>query len=157
VSEVPEQREFVPDWFDPPTTLRVGELRLEPLHPEHNQRDYAAWTSSVDHIRRTPGFNSLRSWPREMTLAENLGDLERHHRDFQRRTGFTFTVLAADDDVVGCLYIYPADDDTHDAQARSWVRESEAALDAPLRQAIADWLSSDAWPFVRPRYEPLLG
>ena len=31
-----------------------------------------------------------------------------------------------------------------------------AELDAPLREAVAGWLSS-AWPFERPLYEPLLG
>jgi len=36
------------------------------------------------------------------------------------------------------------------------VRESEAALDDSFRRAIADWLTSDAWPFERPRYVPLL-
>ena len=52
--------------------------------------------------------------------------------------------------------MYPADDDVHDADVRSWVRESEAALDDTFRQAIADWLTSDAWPFERPLYSPLL-
>ena len=32
----------------------------------------------------------------------------------------------------------------------------EAALDDALRRAIADWLTSDAWPFERPLYAPLL-
>ena len=83
---------------------------LEPLGPQHNDRDYAAWTSSMDHIRATPGFAG-REWPREMTLDENRGDLERHERDFAARTGFTYTVKdPGDGDVVGCVYIYPLDD-----------------------------------------------
>ena len=45
---------FVPAGFDPPPGLATGELRLEPLGPQHNERDYAAWTSSMDHIRRLP-------------------------------------------------------------------------------------------------------
>jgi hypothetical protein len=110
----------------------------------------------MDHIRRSPGFDSVRSWPREMSLAENRTDLERHARDFRERTGFTFTVLDPHDDVVGCVYVYPADDGVHDARVRSWVRASEAERDAALRQAVAGWLTSDAWPFVRPLYEPLL-
>jgi hypothetical protein len=39
---------------------------------------------------------------------------------------------------------------------QSWVRESETSLDDTFRRAIADWLTSDAWPFGRPLYEPLL-
>ncbi len=43
-----------------------------------------------------------------MSLEENLVDLERHARDFVDRTGFTYTVLDPDDDVIGCVYLYPA-------------------------------------------------
>ena len=91
-----------------------------------------------------------------MTLDENRSDLERHARDFVDRTGFTFTVLDASDDVIGCVYVYPARDGVHDAKVLSWVRESEAALDDAIRHAIADWLTSEAWPFERPLYAPLL-
>ena len=65
-----------------------------------------------------------------MSLEENLADLERHARDFADRTGFTYTVLDPEDDVIGCVYVYPAGDDVHDARVLSWVRESRAELDA---------------------------
>ena len=42
-----------------------------------------------------------------MTLDQNMADLIRHDKDFQARRGFTYTVLDQDDDVVGCVYIYP--------------------------------------------------
>jgi hypothetical protein len=151
-----QQDAFVPAGFDPPTRLTVGGFRLEPLRPEHNERDYAAWTSSIDHIRRSPGYDKSGNWPRKMSLDENGADLERHARDFVNRAGFTFTVLNPSDDVAGCVYVYPADDGVHDARVLSWVRESEAEHDAAFRRAIADWLTSDAWPFMRPLYEPLL-
>jgi hypothetical protein len=153
---LPDAAAFVPDGFEPPTYLRAGALRLEPLAASHNERDHAAWMSSVDHIRRSPGFGQERSWPREMTLAENRADLERHARDFEARAGFTYTVLGEDDDVVGCVYIYPSRDGVHDALVQSWVRASASDLDAGLRRAVAAWLGSDAWPFTRPLYEPLL-
>ena len=146
---------FVPDGFDPPLELTAGSFRLEPLGPQHNERDYAAWTSSREHIRRSPGFAD-GTWPHEMSPDENLADLERHARDFADRSGFTYTVLDASDDVVGCVYIYPARDDSHDAKVLSWVRESEAAHDDAVREAVADWLTSDAWPFEHPVYAPLL-
>ena len=91
-----------------------------------------------------------------MSLEENLGDLERHARDFAERTGFTYTVLDAGDDVVGCTYIYPSRDGVHDAHVQSWVRATHAELDLPLREAVAAWLARD-WPFERPLYAPLLG
>ncbi len=150
-----EPASFVPTDFDPPTGFTAHDFRLEPLGPKHNERDYAAWTSSMDHIRRSPGFPD-GNWPREMSVDENRADLERHARDFVDRRGFTFTVLNSSDDVIGCVYVYPADDGVHDANVQSWVREFEATLDDALRRAIADWLTSDAWPFERPLYPPLL-
>jgi hypothetical protein len=121
-----------------------GELRLEPLGPEHNERDYAAWTSSIDHIRRSPGYGSESDWPREMSIDDNRADLERHAQDFVDRTGFTFTVLDAEGDVVGRVYVYPTDDGIHDAWVLSWVRESEVEHDLTVRRTVAAWLMSDA-------------
>lgn len=142
---------FVPPTFEPPTRLVHDAFVLEPLDPRHNERDYAAWSGSIDHIRSTPGFRDGR-WPHDMSLEENRGDLERHARDFVTRTGFTFTVLGADDgDVIGCVYIYPHKT-ASGAKIESWVRADRAALDVPLADAVAAWLE-EAWPFERVTYE----
>jgi hypothetical protein len=143
-------RPFVPDEFDVPLPPHTAEFRLQPLGPEHNERDYAAWTSSMDHIRATPGFVGGK-WPREMSLDENRSDLERHARDFAARTGFTYTVLDPDNDVIGCVYIYPARDEPPGAHVASWVRADRAELDAPLHRTVSDWLAAD-WPFTRIDY-----
>jgi len=124
-----------------------------PLGAEHNGPDHAAWMSSIAHIRATPGFEHA-DWPPldGMTPEANLRDLEQHARDFAERTGFTFTVLRpGTEEVIGCLYIYPAQDEDHDAQVRSWVRADVAELDAPLHAAVTRWLA-ERWPFERPRY-----
>jgi hypothetical protein len=149
---------FVPDGFEPPLALTAPELELVPLGPEHNGADHAAWTSSVAHIRATPGFETS-SWPPEdgLALAENLHDLERHARDFEQRAGFTYTVLAPGTaQVIGCVYIYPAKDDEHDVDVRSWVRADRAELDRVLRAAVSRWLT-ERWPFERPLYAPRSG
>lgn len=145
---------FVPDGFEPPLGLVCDVFRLEPLGPEHNERDFAAWSSSIEHIRSSPGFGPDASWPRPMSLEENHADLERHARDFADGTGFTYSVLDDAGDVIGCVYVYPARDDAHDVHARSWVTRSRADLDLVLRRSVADWLESAAWPFERPLYEP---
>jgi len=144
---------FVPPDFDPPTRLETESLVLEPLGPQHNEADYAAWTSSMEHIHATPGWEKSK-WPREMTLDENRSDLERHAGDFERREGFTYTVLDREGgDVVGCVYIYPAEDDDRDAVVLSWVRASSAELDAELWRAVSEWLA-ERWPFARVDYAP---
>jgi hypothetical protein len=48
---VPEdhQEPFVGADFVPPSGLRTHDFVLEPLGPQHNDADYAAWTSSIPH------------------------------------------------------------------------------------------------------------
>ena len=147
---------FVPDGFEPPHGLETPDFRLEPLGPEHNERDHGAWSSSIEHIRASPGYGSDANWPRPLSLEENRADLERHATDFAARAGFTYTVLDRADDVIGCVYVYPAEDGVHDASVQSWVRASHAELDPALRKIVADWLTR-VWPFEQPLYEPLLG
>ena len=146
---------FVPEGFAVPGGLVTGEFRLEPLGPEHNDADHAAWTSSMEHIRATPGFAG-RAWPHAMSLRENLGDLERHAEDFAARRGFTYTVLSAGtSEVIGCVYIYPPRDanPAHDAHVSSWVRADRADLDPVLYDVVSAWLARD-WPFTAVSYAP---
>jgi hypothetical protein len=126
-------------------------FRLEPLGPQHNEPDYEAWSSSLEHIHQTPGWESS-SWPDDRSLGDNLGDLERHAEDFRNRSGFTYTVLdPGSGDVIGCVYIYPDKGGQHDARVLSWVRASRAELDAPLWRTVSDWLAAE-WPFERVDY-----
>ena len=145
--------EFVPPDFDVPHGFETAEFVLEPLGPEHNELDYDAWTSSMEHIAATPGYPD-GSWPREMTRDENRADLQRHADDFRARKGFTYTVLdPGSRDVIGCVYIYPLPDSDYDACVLSWVRKSHAHLDTPLWRAVSEWLESD-WPFAGVEYAP---
>lgn len=141
---------FVPHGFQPPTTLVADRFRLQPLGPQHNEADHAAWTSSIEHIRTTPGYADGR-WPPAggMSLEANRDDLRRHAADFADRTGFTFTVLDPADEVIGCVYLYPSSSPDHDVTIRSWVRADRADLDVPLADAVAGWVAAD-WPWTRP-------
>lgn len=141
---------FVHARFVPPTSLAKDRFRLEPLGPQHNEADHAAWMSSIKHIRATPGYSD-GDWPpvAGMTLEENLADLARHTRDFETGSGFTFTVLdPSDDDVIGCVYLYPSADE-HDVVVQSWVRADRADLDTDLADTVKQWIDSD-WPWKHP-------
>lgn len=140
---------FVPADFAVPTSFEGDGFRLEPLGPEHNERDHEAWMSSIDHIRSTPGFED-RDWPEPMSLSANLADLERHAQDFAERTGFTYSVLDADE-VIGCVYIYPTGTGTGGALVTSWVRESRAGMDVVVWRDVAAWIA-EQWPFTTVRY-----
>jgi hypothetical protein len=143
--------DFVPPDFVVPTSLETPQFRLEPLGPEHNEADYDAWTSSIDHNRRTPGFPD-GNWPDGRSFEDNLRDLRRHADDFAGRRGFTYTVLdPASGDVIGCVYIYPEEPGSKRASVQSWVRASRPELDVPLWRAVSAWLAAD-WPFEAVAY-----
>ena len=142
---------FVPDDFEVPASFDGPGFRLEPLGPQHNERDHEAWMSSIDHIRSTPGFPN-GSWPSPMSLERNREDLVRHATDFVERRGFTYSVLDGDA-VIGCVYVYPTDRPGHDAEVRSWVTESRADMDTVVYEAVTEWLRED-WPFTDPYYAP---
>ncbi len=143
--------QFVPSGFVVPLALATEQFRLEPLGPQHNESDYEAWSSSVEHIHTTPGWETS-SWPDDRSLADNLRDLQRHADDFENRTGFTYTVLdPAAGDVIGCVYIYPDKSKQHDARVSSWVQASRPELDVQLWRAVTDWLAAE-WPFERVAY-----
>ena len=142
---------FVPTEFVVPLALATDRFRLEPLGPQHNEPDYEAWSSSVEHIHATPGWETS-SWPDDRSIDDNLRDLERHAGDFEARRGFTYTVLdPATGGVVGCVYIYPHQSEQHDAGVLSWVRAARAELDAELWRSVTTWLA-DEWPFERVDY-----
>lgn len=121
---------------------------LEPLGPQHNDADHAAWSSSIDHIRATPGFRADLwggdDWPYPMSAEQNLADLTQHAHEFDRGEALAYTVLEPGTrDVIGCVYVDP--DDIADARCRFWVRADRAALDSELEQVIREWLSGPEW------------
>lgn len=140
-----DQQTFVPAGFEVPRTLVADAFRLEPLGEQHNERDLAAWSGSIAHVRATPGFG--RNWPplEGMSPEANRADLVRHARDFETRTGFTYSVLDGDE-VIGCLYIYPAKEAPGRVHVSSWVRADRAPLDVPVYETVGRWLR-EVWPF----------
>jgi hypothetical protein len=139
--------------FAVPAGLSTDRFVLEPLGPQHNAADYAAWTGSIAHIQATAGFAG-HDWPveGEMTLEDNLADMHMHATDFAERVGFTYTVLSVPErDVIGCLYLYPPKSEGTDVAVRSWVIADNADLDAVLYRTVLAWIASE-WPFTSPEY-----
>jgi hypothetical protein len=144
---VSRNRPFVDPDFVLPSPPRGDGFVLTQLLVEHNERDLQAWSSSIEHIHATPGFER-HPWPDEpTTLERNRRDLQGHVDDFAQRKGFTYSVRGdPGDEVIGCVYIYPSASDGTEAHVRSWVRASRAELDGPLYRTVSDWLAAD-WPF----------
>lgn len=150
------QEPLVPNDFEVPRELRTAQFRLEPLGPEHNAADHAAWMSSIEHLQATPGFAG-RGWPPDegFSAEANLADLVRHADEFERRVAFAYTVLRPGpdpqaDDVIGCVYFDPGPR-PGSVDVRSWVRADVAELDATLRQTVREWLAR-SWPFEEVAY-----
>jgi hypothetical protein len=142
-----ESQALVGDTFAVPELLVAGDFRLELLGPQHNESDHAAWTSSIEHIQATPGFDA--GWPPAggMSLAENLADLKRHADHSARRLDFAYSVIeTATGDVIGCVYFKPSRTAAGEVVALSWVRADRASLDGPVTDAVGAWLR-DVWPF----------
>lgn len=73
-----------------------------------------------------------------------------HWKEFLERTAFTYSILD-DNQVIGCVYIYPDKETDADAHVRSWVRKSRAEMDVIVWKSLSDWLLVE-WPFKSIRY-----
>jgi hypothetical protein len=126
---------------------------LEPLGPEHNVRDHAAWMEGIETIRATPGFRpeerGAEGWPQPMTLADNLADLTEHRREFTAGEAFAYSIVRPPDRVIGCVYLDP--DDQADVQVRWWVVGPGLDLAESIDAALRRWLET-GWPFTRVRF-----
>lgn len=139
---------FVPTEFEVPQILETAQFRLRMLSVEDVDKDYDAVISSAENLRNA--FPQWDGWPRAgFTLAENREDLKRHQNEFERREGFTYTVVSLDEStVLGCVYIYPSKAERAHAEILMWVRKSayEEGLDPVLFQTVNNWIR-DKWPF----------
>lgn len=139
---------FVPRDFEVPVAVDGDGFRLRPLTIHDVVRDFDAVMSSREHLWRR--FGTVWSWPKpDMTLEQNLIDLGWHHKEFQRRSSFAYTVVAPDDSrTMGCVYVYPPSEAGLDAEVWFWARQSELSrgLEDLLEAKLRYWLRA-AWGF----------
>jgi len=140
-------RPLVPQDFDVPQRLDGPGFHLRMLKTVDVIKDYAAVMESTD---RLVGFMSPEeTWPRGLTIEENLIDLGWHQREFTLRRSFAFTVMNPDESrCLGCCYIYPSDRPSYDAMVYYWVRqrEFEAGFDSVLGETFRAFVA-ERWPF----------
>jgi hypothetical protein len=138
---------FVPPEFSVPVRLEHAQFVLRPLLITDVVKDYEAVMTSICELQGIFGPGS--NWPPpDLSLEQDLIDLGWHHKEFQRRSSFAYTVLSSDERTcLGCAYLYPTELPGFDAEAYCWVRSSHAAaLDAALHTALKQWLR-ECWPF----------
>ena len=142
---------FVPKDFEVPAGFETHDFRVRMLAISDVVKDYDAVMSSVQRLQRV--FSPSGRWPDGLTFEQDLIDLGWHHKEFQMRRSFAYTVMSLDEALcLGCLYIEPTTLGGYEAEVHSWVRTSHAeALDAQLYQALREWIGS-RWPFKAVAY-----
>jgi len=138
---------FVPTNFEVPEGLETEWCRLRMLSVDDVELDYEAVMSSGEMLRELSGG----MWPDEnMTLEENLSDLEMHQSEHESREAFTYTIISFDEDsILGCVYIMPPrPGDDIDAAVQFWLRQSleDKGLDPVFYDIIRNWIAEE-WPF----------
>ena len=144
---------FIPEDFNVPLRWETPDFILRKLTTADVEADYDAVMSSKQNLRQI--FSAEDDWPPdEMTLQENFNDLEGHQEDFDKRRGFTYTVVSpAEDTCLGCVYIYPWKGSQYDTQIYFWVRDSvkTSGLEMQLDKFLKQWLA-ETWPFRAPAF-----
>jgi RimJ/RimL family protein N-acetyltransferase len=154
---------FYPEDAEVPRRLDGDGFVLRPLRATDVDIDYEALMDSREMLR----VWDQGDWPSDdFTREENLEDLERHEREHDERSAFTFTIVdPTESECLGCVYLYPlktilghmgADSGTLDgitdgeAYATFWVRRSRLAdgLDERVLTALVDWFGRE-WRFPR--------
>ena len=148
-----EPTPFVAADFEPPLFVDADEFVLKPLGPELVEVDYAAYMSSIEHIRST--FSTSGTWPHEnISMADAMVDMENEQRRFEARESFAYAVLTPDEQIeLGCIYVYPSSKKGFDAVIRLWVTKDQfdAGFDSTLYRWTTMWIE-DAWPFSAAAY-----
>ena len=76
---------FVPADFDPPRQPVTDHFRLEPLGPEHNEADLAAWGTRVG--ARSPGARAIQQFTEDVLGRVGLASMLTQARELPRFAG----------------------------------------------------------------------
>ncbi|HEY1758718.1 MAG TPA: hypothetical protein VGG72_25325 [Bryobacteraceae bacterium] len=140
---------FVPSGFVVPLRVEHPQFTLRPLLISDVVKDYDAVMTSVGHLKGV--FGPKSDWPSvELSLEQDLIDLGWHHKEFQRRSSFAYTMMNPEESqCLGCAYIFPTVYEGFDAEAYCWVRASHVKeLDQLLFDTLKSWIRN-SWPFQR--------
>lgn len=126
-----------------PQAMALGLYRLEILHPDCVDEDYAAVVESTDRLKGMMGGN----WPEGLTLKDNHIDLCWHLREFENNRSFAWIVRDASGGYLGCAYVFP-DFAANGAAVSVWMRSSCGPVqhEQDFCALFIDWLNGPDWP-----------
>ena len=143
---------LLPDNFEVPEILETEHYRLRMLTIHDVLKDYLAVISSTKQLINR--FGDGGTWPKGLTIEQNLIDLGWHQKEFENRTSFAYTVVSLDDsEVLGCFYIYPSKSKEYCADIFLWYKECHIGepKDEELFDHVRRWIDKD-WPFKKVHY-----
>ena len=125
---------------------------LRPIRGSDTEIDYPAVMGSRERLWDV--YGEAWGWPpATMTVEQDREDLERHAREIEAHESFNYALLdAAEERLLGCVYIDPTDEPDADALVSWWVVDDAVGTD--IERALDDfvprWLAEE-WPFRAPR------
>lgn len=145
---------WLPTSFEHPTRVEVATgFHLRPIRAGDVDLDYPAVMGSRDRLWSIYG----KAWgwpPATMTPEQDRDDLARHEAEIEAHESFNYALFdAAETDLLGCVYIDPAERVGADADISWWVvdRLAGSDLERALDEFVPRWIAR-TWPFDRPRY-----
>lgn len=147
---------WLPDHFTHPTRadLPTGH-HLRPIRATDVDLDMPAVMGSQQRLWSI--YGEAWGWPPPtMTTKQDREDLARHEAEIEAHQSFNYALFdEGETELLGCVYIDPAEKAGADAEISWWVvdrlvgSDVERALDA----LVPRWVD-EAWPFESPRYVP---
>jgi hypothetical protein len=150
-----------------PNLLQTDEFTILPLGPKDNLLDYDAVMASLSYYRK---FHPADWSSINFSVEENLAELNRHEKDHNNRTAFTFSVQSPQlDSALGCIYVNgyrellswlkrPAEElaqaKAYECQVYFWTRPNcfETDLDRKILEAFSSWFETK-WAFSKVLYQ----
>lgn len=145
---------WLPEGWEHPDRVEVGGgHHLRPIRADDVDLDMPAVMGSRERLWSI--YGEAWGWPPAgMTTEQDREDLQRHQDEIETHESFNYALFdAGETELVGCVYIDPAEKPGADADISWWVRDEYvgSAVEAALDDLVPAWVARD-WPLNAPRY-----
>lgn len=140
---------WLPEDFVHPLVVQLdADHHLRPIRATDTELDLPAVMGSRERLWSI--YGQAWGWPpATMTAEQDREDLEHHEREAQAHLSFNYALFdSAETELIGCVYIDPAEKVGADADVSWWVRDEyvDSALAEELDAFVPRWLATQ-WPF----------
>ena len=141
------------EWQHPTHVALPTRHHLRPIRASDTELDMDAVMGSRERLWSI--YGAAWGWPpASMTAEQDRADLQRRADEMETHESFNFALFDENEtELIGCVYIDPADTPEADADISWWVRDEYvgSALEAALDEFVPAWIARD-WPLTAPHY-----